>query len=245
MNFDDYCPDGVPDRLRLTLIEVFEAVYDDNSARFDLEQWDTPKAFGLTTSENVAQALSEETAAMPGVTPHFSEGTFFLRLDNDVEVYVCKAPPGTTSAETMRFDSSQIRKRIAKRNGAQLRIDLVNGTSTPVEDGRAPYLVVVHFGDSETGFSHAIVGVPYELANGMTGWEWYEPLNRPTTATQPQAGEDFGLTLRAVPDLIDDRDEISEDEPVVELPAAEADDDLRLELREEDERADDKTDDQA
>ncbi|MTD47721.1 hypothetical protein GKE82_26325 [Conexibacter sp. W3-3-2] len=184
---------------------------------------------------------------MDGVTPHYSEHTFFLRLDNDIEVYVCKAPPGTMSAETMRFDSSQVRKRIVKRNGAQLRLDVVNGTLTAVEDGRAPYVVVVHFGDPDNGFSHAIVGVPYELDAGTLGWEWHEPLTRPATGAVAGEEVDFGLRLRAVPELDEapQETEDSGDERVVALPAAAGDDDLELELRESEDAAGDERDDRS
>lgn len=197
--------------LRTALLDAVDRAYTENVDRYDPEGiGDDATWFGLSVSRNLWHIAEAMTKDINGVRARRASNTFFLEIDDTYEIYFCKAPPGAGSVEAVNFDS-HVRSRIITRNGSHLQMRLDLGGQTPrslSDEHLAHYAVVVHFGDPDDGFSHAMIGAPYLLPNGEFGWEWQEPFGSDAlgedvladaepVAPQPTPdADDFGLAMR-------------------------------------------------
>jgi hypothetical protein len=212
MSYEVLVPGHRGGELRTALLEAIDRAYTENVDRYDPEGiGDDATWFGLSVSRNLWHIAEVVTKDIAGVQGRRASNTFFLELDGVHEIYFCKAPPGANSVEAVNFES-HVRSRIITRNGShlQMRLDVEGQTLRAVSDEElAHYAVIVHFGDPDIGFSHAVIGAPYLLPNGDFGWEWQEPFGAedadeeprgarpaaPGPKPKPDAG-DFGLVLR-------------------------------------------------
>lgn len=209
MSYDRLVADERGPDLRAALLGALGRTYTENAERYDPEGiGDDATWFGLSVSRNLWHIAEAMTQEISGVEARRSSNTFFLEIDGTYELYFCKAPPGSTSAQAVSFDS-HIRGRIVTSNGShlQMRMDL-DGESTRVitEDELPHYAVIVHFGDPDDGFARAVIGAPYLLPDGEFGWEWLEPFDADeghefggSRRIDPQpkpSPSDFGLVLR-------------------------------------------------
>lgn len=211
MSYQALLPGDRGAAVRATLLAAIRRAYTENVDRYDPEGiGDDATWFGLSVSRNLWHIAEAATQDMAGVRARRASNTFFLEVDYVYELYFCKAPPGATSVGAVTFDS-HVRSRIVTRNGShlQMRLDLEGQTARAVSDEElSHYAVIVHFGDPEEGFSHAIIGAPYLLTNGEFGWEWQEPFGAdgdteegssgscPAAPQPKQDAGDFGLVLR-------------------------------------------------
>src|SRR4051794_35449112 len=147
--------------LRGALLSAIDRAYTENVDRYDPEGiGDDATWFGLSVARNLWHIAEVMTKDIEGIQARRASNTFFLEIDETYEIYFCKAPPDATSVEAVNFDS-HVRSRIIARNGShlQMRLDLDGQTPRSVADERlAHYAVIVHFGDPDGGFSHAMIG---------------------------------------------------------------------------------------
>ena len=212
MSYEALVPGDRGGALRSALLKAIDRAYTENVDRYDPDGiGDDATWFGLSVSRNLWHIAEVVTQDIARVEARRASNTFFLEVDGVYDLYFCKAPPGASSVEAVNFES-HVRSRIITRNGShlQMRLDLEGQTVRAVSDEKlAHYAVIVHFGDPDDGFSHAVIGAPYLLPNGDFGWEWEEPFEdageepaeRQPASTQPtpDAGE-FGLALRDADD---------------------------------------------
>lgn len=203
MSWRDIAAGHWGEQLRLGILRATEQVYDENCQRFaPLDIGDNNKTFGVNVSENLHFLLERDVVAvMDGVEVQRPRNAWVLRLWGGVVLYIYKAPPGVTDVRQLRFRSSKTKLDLVTENADQL--------SFVFEEGLAPrgraglkHVVLVHFGDPETGLVRIDVGAPYLTDLNGCEWEWVECLS----ALQPYVEGDAETSGELASDSMVDED---------------------------------------
>lgn len=210
MSFSKLVPGDRGVELKRLLIAAIREAYAENVARHAPDDiGDNNTTFGVSVSHNLRFLAERAVEGMAGVEARRPRNSFVLDVDGRHAIFLYKAPPGVTSIHSLRFDESELKVEIATVNAAQLELNFENPTLGGVEAQDTPlpsHAVIVHFGDSETGFRHAVVGAPYRTLDGGCEWWWEEAFEDPAGRLQRDGsvdpagdgGHGFGLRLREV-----------------------------------------------
>jgi hypothetical protein len=208
MSWREFAQGSWGEELRLGLLRALERAYDENGQRFAPEDiGDNNKVFGVAVSENSKFLIERDVVAvLDGLEVERPRNAWRLRLWGGVALYVYKAPPGIVDVHQLRFRSSQTKLELIEQNADQLAFTF-DEPAVRAAAGRLRHVVVVHFGDPDTGLLRVDVGAPYATALNGCEWEWVECLSAlepfvEETRDEQELGsdvmddEDFGLEMR-------------------------------------------------
>ena len=195
--------------LRGVIVRALIEVYDENVRRHAPEDLgDNDITFGVNVSQNLRHVVERDTAGFVDVECDRPRNSFVLRVREDAMVHFYKAPPGVTDIRALTFDESELKLDLRQENADQLSIyDLVKDNSS--HTAMPSHVVIVHFGDPQTGFHYAEAGAPFTTATGRCDWVWHERLDvadglldapRDEDQSGPIADPGLGLELRDIPD---------------------------------------------
>lgn len=218
-SFESVFPGRSGQALRQMLFQVLRGVYADNADRLDSEDGDKNHALAGLLRDNIPYRLAgalQDFEPRHGVAAQLVEGRSTRLLVGDHTICFYKAPPGARGLGDVSFDDSEFKQYLVHRNAqhGQRTIDFRGGDRDGIDvgDDEVDVVVVVHFGNSDTGMDRAVIGVPYEV-EGVTHWAWDEDLyddgedytvapEEPDSGNPAGDGGSFGLRLRR-----DDRSE--------------------------------------
>jgi hypothetical protein len=175
VQWDELVGPGRAHTLRDALMRALQAAYDENGKRFAPDDLgDNNVTFGVSVSQNLRFLIEREVEGIAGIEVVRPRGSFALRIDERVELYFYKAPPGVCDVRSLRFDASKMQLEILEANSNQLALDFGD---EPAQPGELRHVVCVHFGDPFEGLHRADVGAPTESALEGIRWEWLECLS--------------------------------------------------------------------
>lgn len=176
MNWSEMFPGPQGRALRAVIVRALIDVYDENVRRHAPDDLgDNNITFGVNVSQNLRHVVERDTADFVDVEADRPRNSFVLRVGERTTVHFYKAPPGVLDIRALAFDESEMKLELRQDNADQLSLfGLGEGSSNT---SMPSHVVIVHFGDSQTGFHFAEAGAPYSTDTGHCSWSWHERLD--------------------------------------------------------------------
>lgn len=179
MHLDDLLGHQQARRLREVLERQLREAYDENCGRFRDDLGDNNVTFGVSVLHNLRHLVEEALANEAGFETERPRGSFEITVDGHVSLHIYKARRGPNGLEMIRFDDSQTKADLVKKNvhPDQLTLTLHDDAPLSLPPGSVKELVVLHVGDRFDGLEMAYIGAPaHSRVNGLC-WLWLETLD--------------------------------------------------------------------
>lgn len=220
MAWNDIAPSDIAEDLREAVLSGIKEAYDENCLRFAPDDLgDNNISFAHNVRENLRFLIERNVELMADVVIARQGFVYEIRLPKDVHLHIYKAPPGTTSVRELQFDESLRKIEILDVNTEQLALNLEAAMSDDSEESaatvRVRHVVIVHFGDPQSGLDHVEVGEPFRAEDDAPDWIWIESLSDGSLIYERPEDETDELASDGVDDDLDDlelRDDAEEED---------------------------------